>query len=415
MKGLLAKAQESGIFKIIKNSGYFFASAVLSTFVSVFTFPIFCSYLSKSDFGVLAFFISVLNISANFSILSLTNYYIVKSQTIEETERKILLFNLIFFNFIWNIILAFIGVGILYTYLHFIDTEISLLPLAPVTFSILIFEGIITFWLIHLRISSRGEEYFITNSAQLVGNSLIGVLLVAYFSMGVLGKLLGILIANALVVIFILHRIKKDVIIKREFSIFWSGIKEMLPLTLSSFFSSTTASFDIVVLERFNRLQTLGEYSIGKQIATFVRIAGSSLFQAFEPGFYKRFQKESVFTSRFLLVFILMLSAILGSYFIFSSQIIEILTNGKFINSLTYSNVFVFQSFLIPVIQALNVKLYLEKRIVLLSLINFITGTLTILLVLFLSQTQPFTGTAYAYLFAALVQLILSIYYARKK
>ncbi|MBK6682191.1 MAG: hypothetical protein IPG53_20470 [Ignavibacteriales bacterium] len=96
----------SGLATMILNSGYFFATSVVGMLISFVSFPLFVVLLSKEDFGVLAFFTALNNIIAQFSILSLTNYYIVRSRELAAPEKRQLLLNLMLFNFFWNLLLT---------------------------------------------------------------------------------------------------------------------------------------------------------------------------------------------------------------------------------------------------------------------------------------------------------------------
>jgi O-antigen/teichoic acid export membrane protein len=184
----------------------------------------------------------------------------------------------------------------------------------------------------------------------------------------------------------------------------------MMPLTLASFLHSTAPSADVIILERLNNLSGLGVYNVGKQVATFVITACTSVFQAFEPKFYEDFRNEPIRKSKNFRFFILTILIVVALYFIFSDLIIQVLTLGKFNDSLEYSNILVIQAMVLPVIQAIQVKFYILRKVKLIALINLFGSLVLLGLVFVLTSSMIYVGAAIAFVVSALIQLILILF-----
>lgn len=397
----------SGLTKMILNSGYFFATSVVGILISFVSFPLFVVLLSKEDFGILAFFSALNNIVAQFSILSLTNYYIVRSREITASEKRQLLLNLVIFNFFWNLLLMAVGMVIVYLYFISSGTTIAYFPNVPIMFLILISNSMIIFRLVEFRIEGRGKYFFITEVSQVVGNVFFALMIVWLFNLGATGKLLGIAVSNTLIAVTLWFSMDRVGTTNFSMSEVKRGLKEMMPLTLASFLHSTAPSADVLILERLNNLSGLGVYNVGKQVATFVITACTSVFQAFEPKFYEDFRDKPIRKSKNFQVFVVILLIIVSLYFIFSDFIIQVLTLGKFKDSLEYSNILVIQAMILPVVQAIQVKFYIYRKVKLIAFIN-VFGSLALLgLVFVLTSSMIYVGAAIAFVVSAAIQLIL--------
>ncbi|MBK6682192.1 MAG: oligosaccharide flippase family protein [Ignavibacteriales bacterium] len=209
------------------------------------------------------------------------------------------------------------------------------------------------------------------------------MLIVWIFKSGATGKLLGIAISNSIIAITLWFSMSREGTTRFSVSEVKRGLKEMMPLTLASFLHSTAPSADVIILERLNNLSGLGVYNVGKQVATFVITACTSVFQAFEPKFYEDFRNEPIRKSKNFRFFILTILIVVALYFIFSDLIIQVLTLGKFNDSLEYSNILVIQAMVLPVIQAIQVKFYILRKVKLIALINLFSSLVLLGLVLF--------------------------------
>jgi len=411
---LRTKLSEGDIFKVIKNSGYFFGTSIVGLGVSFISFPLYAILMTKEDFGIVAFFTSVGTVATQFSILSLTNYYIVKSRSLDKAESQTLFRNIVIFNFFWNLGLTVIGMVALHLYLIIAGSEMSVFPNGLIIFTILITQSFITFKTVQFRIEGEGRNYFFTGISQVIGNAIFSVGLIWAFSLGATGKLAGIAISNFLIALFLGRSLIWGDGEKLSIASVKAGIREMLPLTLVSFLHSTAPAADVLVLERYNDFRGLGVYNVGKQIGNFVTLAGTSLFQAFEPGFYEDAKKRSLFRSARFYLFVLMLGLLVGLYFIFSDLIITILTAGRFHESLQYSNIFVLQALFLPVIQALQVPLYLAGKVKIIAGINLVGSLITFGLIFALTAEILYTGAALAFLISSGLQFLMIAIAERK-
>ncbi len=401
------------LIKTVSQSSYYMGSSVVGIIVSFISFPLYALLLTKEDFGILAFFSAVGTILTPFSVLSLTNYYIVRVGELSADEGKNLFRNLIWFNFLWTFVIVGVGGIVLYGYLAWTGSDISFFPNALFTFIILISQNLINFMAVRYRMSRSGMRFLVMQVAQIVGNAVLALSFIWLFNLGASGKLAGIALSNILVALLFgmgmgIQLRMPDMTKVRE------GLREMRDLTIASFLHSTVPSADVVVLETYNNLPGLGVYSVGKQIANFMSIAGSSLFQAFEPKLYEDLRRTSLLRSSYFGVFVGLNVLMLLMYFLFSDTIIAVLTAGKFYDSLQYSNILVFQAFSTSIIQALQIKLYIMKKVSLIAGVNLVGSTITLALIFPMTNNFLFTWAAVSFLVTSLFQLLLLIFALRR-
>lgn len=399
---------EKDLATTIRNSGYYFGSSVVGIAVSFVTFPLYAILLTKEQFGILAFFSAIGNVLTPFSILSLTNYYIVRSGELSGDEKKALFNDLVLFNLMWNSVLILTGGGILYLYLELSAGSVEFFPNALLMFLILITQSFITFKSVQYRMDRSGLRFFLLQILQVLGNAVLGLSIVWIFNAGATGKLIGIAISNIVAAVTFGHETITN-FIRIDMARVKKGLLEMKELTIASFLHSTVPSADVLVLERYNNLTGLGEYSVGKQIANFVGMAGSSLFQAFEPKIYEDTRHNGFWRSKNFIVFFGLNILLLLLYFAFSDLIIAILTAGRFQTSLQYSNLLVFQAFSASIIQALQIKLYVERKVKLIAILNVLGSALTFILIFPLTSDLLYQGAAISFLIASIFQLLLTL------
>lgn len=404
---------DSDLFRVLKNSGYFFGTSVVGIAISFISFPIFAHVLDKKDFGVLAFFSAVGVIFAQFSVLSLTNFYIVRSRELDVPQSKTLFRDIVIFNFLWNVGLSLVGAFILYVYLSMTNSEMQFFPNGLIIFVIMASQSFISFKNVQFRINGEGRKFFLTGVAQLIGNSLFGIAAIWTFSLGATGKFLGIAVSNVIIALFLSRGLLNCEDRGLSFKTVREGIKEMLPLTMVSFLHSTAPAADVLVLERFNDTAGLGVYNVGKQIGNFVTLAGASIFQAFEPGLYEDAKKSTLYRSAKFQIFVISLVILVALYFIFSDTIIEILTAGKFFDSLEYSNLFALQVLFLPVVQALQIPLYLAKKVKWIAAVNLFGSVVMFTLIFILTSNTGYIGAAIAFVASAFIQLIALVFIRR--
>ncbi len=399
-------AFDKDISKTVKNSGYYLGSSIIGIALSFISFPVYAVLLPKEQFGILAFFAAAGSILTPFSILSLTNFYVVRSGQLSTEAREKLLQDLVVFNFYWNCLLIIIGGVILYFYLRLTGSRIDFFPNAPLMFIILTTQSFISFKSIEYRMSGDGLKFFLLQTAQVTGNVVLGVSFVWFFDAGATGKLAGIGLSNLLIAMVFGYGLMAKAT-RPDLKLVISGLREMKELTFASFLHSTVPSADVMVLETYNNLAGLGVYNVGKQIANFVSMAGASLFQAFEPKLYQDFRKNQVSKSPNFRLFVLANIFLILLYFVFSDWIIAILTAGRFYDSLQYSNLLVFQAFSVTVIQALQIKLFLQRKVKLLAIVNIFGSAIAFALVFPLTNAFLFTGAAVTFVISSATQLIV--------
>lgn len=346
----------------VGNSFLYFGASIIGLIISIFTTPIFARILDSQDFAIIGYFTAINNFVFPFYTLLFYSFYIANYFKKGEEENKDTLGTLVIFLSIWNFIFSAIVYLFLIGYFQITNVSLPLYPFALIILLTSIFSVYKSFLTINYRIRKKAWQFFFIMTAAKIFNVFFSLILVAIFSLGAQGKLIGILIGEIIIAAVSLYKLKDYMNFKYDSIILRSALRFSFPLVVSSFPHLVIVNYDSVILEKLNNVNEFALYSIGTTISGYLLLMGTSIFQAFEPDVYKFVgsgQYKKLFIYIALVVFTIITITIIFIYF--SKDVLEYLTAGRYTLAYKYTNIlsvsiifYILYSFLSAIILALE-------------------------------------------------------------
>lgn len=318
---------------IVRNTIIYALGDIVPRLFSLITFPILTSYLLPKDYGIINYVVTVNNFLMILGILSLNTYYLVQYYKCkDEQEQKKLLGNLDLFiisiNFIFTIILFFVGPKIMQKW----GSEVDFYPYMAIGLGISFFNIFRYLPSALFRLQERPLPLTILNILSgfftLVG-SLIAVICIKAEASSVLYS--NLIVTFIFAVIFFIITSKNAI-----WSINWNQIKTALkfsiPLVPGNIAIYMYTAFDRILIERELNLTAVGIYSTAATLALLLNIVSYGAYQAFEPYFFKTYGKPD-FISAFIkvrntLLFVCLTGAMCLS--VFAAEFFKIFTSEAY-------------------------------------------------------------------------------------
>lgn len=347
---MLKKFLNKDIRKNFGNFFFFFGSSAVHLVVSLYTSPIFARNLSSWDYSAIGYFTSFQTFFVPLFNLAFYSYYMTNYFKLDESARKNLLMNLVFFLMIFNLLSISIALGILYAYFELSDVQFPLLPYSLFILGSAYFLFFKNFYLLDLKMAKRAKRYFFFNTFSVLFTIGLALLLVVHFQLGAKGKLGATLIANTTVgtigFIFFFSKFKFD------FNIIKSAIKFCYPLVFSAFLQFPVGNIDKIFLEKYISIEEFGLYNIGMAMAGYILTMSMALFQAFEPDFYEHIiNKNKKKLIEIFIAFIIILSIPTIGFVLTSKYIVGYLTSYRYTDAYKFANIHIFANLLFVIYQ----------------------------------------------------------------
>jgi O-antigen/teichoic acid export membrane protein len=276
--------------KFLKNSGIYVIVSILQKAMMFFLLPLYTSYLSPDDYGILNVITSITSLLSMFFLLSLNGAAIRFHYNNVHNELKI--------KKIWGTLCTFVVINSLVLGSVFILSHKYLLePFAKgIDFYPYLFLGILTtivtplylFFQTYLQTIQNGIRF----GVNIMFNFLLNVGLVILFVVGFEKGVLGVLWANLITaVVFFIYAIfaffrKLDAGLKKE--VLHPAFRYSLPLLPHSVFSWIMSMIDRVFLNNLKGKTETGLYSVGYQFGNIVGILTTAVNQAYVPWFFEQ-------------------------------------------------------------------------------------------------------------------------------
>lgn len=351
-----------------KASIWFLFVTVIDKAIAVITQPVINRILSVDEVGIYNVYNSwyaIFSVIASFNLFGgILEVYLTKNP---ESKRQVvsslcslsILISIIFFG------LCFLFINPLSIFLKVKYIYVIFMALAIIS------ETIIQFWVVPKRFEYSYKPYAILVISLFATKCVLSVLL-SYFMYQdrVLGRILGLTLPSAIVSIFLLFRIFKDIDFISITKYWKKGLSFNLPLIPHYLASVLLASSDRIMISQLINETDAGLYSVAYSFSSLALIVFSSLNNAYNPFSMKAIKDEhykelsSVTDSMVLVSVLFALILILlgpegllvlgGAEYLTAKSIIPVLVVGIFFSSFyfIFSNVeFVYEKtkFVFPI------------------------------------------------------------------
>ena len=324
--------------KLVKSTIIYTLGEFLPRIFSIVFLPVFTTYLSSTDYGILSYtgsfmvFLYVL-IALSLNSFLLRKYYEYKT----EEERKSLIGNVAFVITVSNVLVLAVAF-LMGPYLcEKVNIKVSFYPY----FSLSLINNFIDVFaivpLVVFRIMEKPTQYVLLNIGRNVVPYIITYYLLVYLQWGILSFYYGKLFINLVFIVPILYITYNNSTFSISKKLIKEGLKFSVPLIPGSIAYLVMSISDRIIMERYISLSLIGIYSIAYTLAFSLNMLIQSGYRAFEPEIFKKFGQESFssFIESLHKIFMFVIFTLAIALSLFSKEILQILTNGDFIKGYT--------------------------------------------------------------------------------
>ncbi|MFY0698227.1 hypothetical protein A8B79_10365 [Balneola sp. EhC07] len=272
--------------QLIKNSFFYTLGNVLPKVASFFLLPLYTSYLSTEEYGIINSLLALNGVLVIFFTFSLSRSIFRLIYDYNEKEREEFLGTLavtIFLLASLATILLFVGSPIV----SLIYSSISFYPYFALAIGASFFSVFSNIPLAYLQVKEKAKNYVSLSLLHFIVTNLGITFFVVGLEAGAVGYLQGYLLGEvvmALIYVGVTLRFIRLTFKVEYIKVALAFSLPMIPANLSAWVMNLS---DRVFLERFTDLQSVGVYSLGYKIAGLVLIFSMAFKKAFDPYFYK--------------------------------------------------------------------------------------------------------------------------------
>ena len=256
----------------------------------VLLFPIYTSFLSPHDFGIIGLMSITVSLLTRFVSAPINSAFTRFYYAPEYKEKSgILLFNL----FLWTLLIITCCAVIFWRISEYLAGVLlqdrNLAHLLKIYALILFLQPLSSLFLCLLRMLERAKYFVFTSISSLLLSAGLTLYLLTVLKKGVLALIVGNLLSLIVTVIMVLPVFIKRSTFKLSCSTLIPPLKYAYPLLLSEYSNLLIQSGDRYVLRIFNSVSMVGLYAFGYQIAGILQTAlVTPLKQALQPVVLKQ-------------------------------------------------------------------------------------------------------------------------------
>lgn len=324
--------------KVIKNSTLYLSVSIIQSFMSFLLLPLYTSLLSTGEFGLTSLINSVAGLLSIFFLFGsqsvVSRLYFEHSQDQEKLKR--FLGTVFLSKLIWNLVIASVLLlGREYIF-PIIGEGVAFYPYMLIAIGMAFFSSIFQLFQTLQQTKQEGWKYSVVQILYLLLNNGISVLLLVVFKLRAEGIILGTLIADIVMTIYVFSSLRKRIhfgiskeIVKDAFGFSW-------PIFLHALFGWAMGSINKLILNNLVSIDTVGIYTIGFTIAGIVNMVTVALNRSYTPWFFEKMKKEKrnnediVIFSEFI---VLMYSIVALIISLFGREVIALVLSKSYFDS----------------------------------------------------------------------------------
>lgn len=307
---------------LLKNTLIFAFGEMLPKLLSFLLLPIYLSYFSPSDYGIIGYTNAISSFLPTLITLSLASFLIRNYfETDEDLIRKKLIGNIFVFIVLCNLFFYIFGIIAFPTFITYFKISVPWDPYLKYTFLSFFLDIFLIIPLVVYRLKRDAKTFVILNVSKVVLQYAVILYLVVNLGLGLQGFYLGTALALIPYSLLSFYLIYKNAVFNFNFSQIISGIKYSLPLIPSSIAYVLLTYFDRIILEKYISLSELGFYNLSYTLAFSLSLFISAVYKVFEPEILSRYSSSFLFESfitKFINIFLFLLyvTAIILAVFI---------------------------------------------------------------------------------------------------
>jgi O-antigen/teichoic acid export membrane protein len=410
----------SKIKSLVKDSLIYGIAGIISRMITVFLVPVYTRIFQPSDYGIIAL------INTTFFIVSLLSVCALDSSaarwyydTDEELDRKRTFASWFWFQLGFSVLLAALMFSSIQFFSRFVLRTslkevlwIWLLPCATLITNVL--PNIIWNW---YRLNRRPKATIVYTLSQSLLTIALTILFVVVLKWGVVGVYAALFLSSFLFSVIALFALAGWIHFR-----FFSKIrlKEMLrfslPLVPAAIAFWLINSTDAYFIQYFKNPKEVGLFAVGASLASGVSLFTGAFQQAWGPFAFSIMNEpdaKKTYATVFL-IFGVVSSAILLGMFLFSPEILILLTTSKYYDAAWVASILSINIILISFTYIASIGSSIAKNNKYYSIGILIASVLTVLLDILLIPKWGKEGSAIATVVAQLIVPIYLFYKADK-
>ena len=304
--------------------------------------PLVSLNMSPEDFAITGYFTSFGTLISPIIAFYMIHYYNKRYFELDEEGREhlraVLFKSLIFFSFAVAVLCL---LALLFYVKSCSETTLPSFPYLYMAVMTIPFTGICNLELADYKMKRKSQAYMNLSLARGVLGVACTLLFVVIIKWGAFGKLLGPMLIEICVFIFLLYKHRDVWQIKTETKELLPILKFCWPLALGAALGYFSNGYDKTVLESLGNVTEFGYYCVGTSIAAYLGVFTTSISATFQPDTYEAIIKDNkrklikVVGIRWGLTLIVVVAFIL-----FCPLVIKVLTAGKYMASVPYARIF---------------------------------------------------------------------------
>tara|TARA_B100001057_G_scaffold483267_1_gene559756 strand:- start:2134 stop:3612 length:1479 start_codon:yes stop_codon:yes gene_type:complete len=382
-----------------KTSIIYGVGSVLTRSIGIITLPLFTSYLSKEEYGILAMLVMLsmvvqpifsLGLSASMGIL-----YFEKNDQQNKSQTVWSVFTLHIFTSTILVILAF----------YFTDFWIFLLRLPGEVYSYAVQISLMSVAITILTDSFSQRVQFekqailfvLASALSALVSVTVSVFTVVHLEIGFIGLIYGQLAGSFFNFLFFLILGCKETTCVIRLHTIKEVLRLGLPLVPSFALVFVIMHSNKYILEYYYGLDSVGVYSIGFNLGVTISIITGGISKAWYPFFINYISRKSeckIIFGRIFTYYIYSVGLICSSYFIFAKPVVLLLTDEKFHESYMVVGFVALAHFIQLFFNFFLPDLYFSKKVKYVSVVQGLSAVVSIPMFILLIKNYSIIGCA---------------------
>ena len=392
-----------------KNSFLFFLPSIVAMCIQLISTPIFSKNMSSYDYSVMGYFNAFQQLFMPIMNMSLFPYYMSGYHKRTEAENNTVLINIIVFLAVTNLVTILLGIVGLYAYFKIANVSFPLFPYVIFSLFTPYFSIFVAALTMNYKMHKKAKSYAIVQSMYPIISIGVGLLFVVIFHWGAKGRMGAILFGQLTLGVYAFSSLYKSDF-KFDFDIIKKALKLGYPLIIITLLQFPVQNIDKLFLERLDNIDSFALYNIGLKFSGIIMMVGSSLFQAFEPDFYKYIGKKE--WKKLLITASMVFGSLIFINIIFnlvSKPVIALLTSYRYTEAYAYSDIAIWANLMLFFTYLLSIFFVVYERTKSLLLLRIILAGLSMVIWALFINRWEFMGAVWARVAINSVNVILMI------
>lgn len=413
---------ETSLFEKFKETGkhgiVFGTGATLQRLIAFVLIPIYTRHLTTSDYGLLGLISITGLVLLTISELGLSpalcrSYYDYN----DEGNKRTVISTAFFLSVVIGCMSCVLGI--------FSTRYLSILLFGSEKYGVYLLIVVITVIVSNvrhipltiLRVEKRSVRYVVFQ----ISYSVVGITLIMYFvtinNWGVMGVLVGNLVAGLIFLIILFYCVRKEIVLRFSKPEAWKMIRYGAPIALVGLSAFVLTYADRYMLNYYCGLNEVGSYTLGYQFGMVILVGFSiptkliwtpMVLSAKDDSNAKDFYSKALTYVIFVGVSLFLVLSLL------SKEVIQIVANKQYWNAYTVIPIITLGYLVWSTRSILEVGTIVRRKTKVRVWYFFIGAVTNIILNLFLIPKYGMRGAAHATLISFVVMIIVVYYYNRK-